>query len=718
MINILGFFPSNSNFLIDLILLCATAFIVLFLPTYPIFFLLIPKKQFNFLEKLALTICVDLAFYILIGYIANSLGIPITGLFFYLSISILYIFFILYSLIKDVKNKEKFFISSENVNNERKKIELKFSLASYVKKKVSLPSLMLFIFLILLSILHSVRFSYFYGTDAMYHVFLIDWISKLNFLPVIQYFGSLGLHIFGAVIHFFSNIDVILIGRYFLFYTYFVSALIFYNILMRIFKNRNIAILGIFLLESSSLGFSAIMYEFWPTNIATILSLEIFFLLYVRLKNLIKPIRPDKASIFSNIIFMYIIIVFLGVSAIFTHSLISMIFIVSFSFIYLIYFVKNYRRGIDFSVLCIILLIFLILFGATDISLHWQIAGFFRLPWYILVLGAAAGVFIVLFYRRGINFSSGRFELVITGKKYKYYKIIEDKYLFPILYSLIVVIIASFWYLNFFFLDLYFSKIFISIESLIFVVFCYWGLVLFQKKPRGKPLYLWFIGLLVIYLAALSLDIFILHEFWSGRILLLFSPVIIIGFMSYLYKIIKLKSIGKFKMKFFILFVVSFSFFAQYSDLLIDVDGIEYSLYHREVTSIYWYAKYTNDRNLIICEFGLPYVLYYYDFPYEENNKSLTTADIIIINQNPLGYFKPQDHFYENGTNKLQQKKAELNTDIFLILDDNYLVFGTWDVFQRLTEEEMQSYYYMKYLNRIASCKSENGIEVPYYWVI
>ena len=66
----------------------------------------------------------------------------------------------------------------------------------------------------------------------------------------------------------------------------------------------------------------------------------------------------------------------------------------------------------------------------------------------------------------------------------------------------------------------------------------------------------------------------------------------------------------------------------------------------------------------------------------------------------------------------LLRLKKELNTDIYLILDDNYLVFGTWEVFQRLTEEEMASYYYMDYLNRIASCKSENGIEVPYYWVI
>jgi hypothetical protein len=171
-------------------------------------------------------------------------------------------------------------------------------------------------------------------------------------------------------------------------------------------------------------------------------------------------------------------------------------------------------------------------------------------------------------------------------------------------------------------------------------------------------------------------------------------------------------------MKFFILFVVSFSFFAQYSDLLIDVDGIEYSLYHREVTAVYWYAQYTDDNNFIICEFGWPYVLYYFDFPYEQNNKSLLTSDLYDFIQNPLGFFKPEDHFYENGTNKLQQLKVELNTDIYLILDDNYLVFGTWDVFERLTAEEMASYYYMDYLNRVANCKSENGIEVPYYWVI
>jgi len=617
-----------------------------------------------------------------------------------------------------VKKKETFFIAKESRITKENHIGLNFSILTHIKKRIPLTALLCIIFLILLSVLHTIRFSYFYGTDAMYHVFLMDWIAKLNFLPVNQYFGALGLHIFGAVINLFSNINVILIGKYFLFYTYFVSALIFYNILMRIFKNRNIAIFGVFLLESSSLGFSVMMYEFWPTSLATIFSLEIFFLLYVRLQSLIKEEPPNKDSLVSNLPFTYILIVLLGISAIFTHSLIAMIFIVSFSFIYLLYFVKNYRRGIDFSVLALLLILFLVFYDMTDISRHWRLFDFLSLPWYVLVLGVSAGVFLVLYLRRGIDFSEGRFKLIIMGKKYKYYKTFEDKYIFPILYSFIVILIGVFWYLNVFFLDMYFSKIFILIETLIFAIFCYWGLVLFQKKPRGKPLYLWLLGLSIIYLGAFSLDVLVLNEFWSGRILLLFSPILIIGFMAYLYKILKLKSIDLFKMKFFILFVVSFSFFAQYSDLLIDVDGIEYSLYHREVTAVYWYSTFTDDKNFIICEFGWPYVLYYFDFPYEQNNKSLLTSDLYDFNQNPLGYFKPEDHFYENGTNKLQQLKSELETDIYLILDDNYLVFGTWEVFERLTAEEMASYYYMDYLNRIASCKSENGIDIPYYWVI
>jgi len=339
--NVFGINALLSNFnipiltiFLQILTLCATAFTILFLPNYPLFFILLKKKEFTFLEKLGITISFNLAFFILIGYLGNSFGIPITGFFYFLVVATIYFLFILFIIIKDVRRKTVFFLQKPASSDEKELIYTNFSFISYCKSKVRLNIVLLFVFLILLSVVHSIRFSYFYGTDAMYHVFMMNMITKLNYLPTNQYFGALGLHIFGAVINFFSNINVILIGKYFLFYTYFVSALIFYNILKRIFKNQNIAIFGVFLLESSSLGFSVMMYEFWPTSLATILSLEIFFLLYVRLQNFIKLERPDKKNVLSNISFNYALIILLGVSAIFTHSLISMIYIVSFSDIF------------------------------------------------------------------------------------------------------------------------------------------------------------------------------------------------------------------------------------------------------------------------------------------------------------------------------------------------------------------------------------------------
>ena len=62
--------------------------------------------------------------------------------------------------------------------------------------------------------------------------------------------------------------------------------------------------------------------------------------------------------------------------------------------------------------------------------------------------------------------------------------------------------------------------------------------------------------------------------------------------------------------------------------------------------------------------------------------------------------------------------KESLNMEIYLILDDNYLAFTGFDVYERLTPEEMAQYYSMDYLNKVVSSKSENGIEFPFYWVI
>ncbi|MFX0026992.1 MAG: hypothetical protein ACFE8M_11330 [Candidatus Hermodarchaeota archaeon] len=662
-----------------------------------------------------MTIIANLAFYILIGYIANYFGIAITGYFFFLLILIIYFSLILYIIIYEKRTKYIIFLKIEEFSANKQSFYESFSIFNYIKRRVSLIELLLIVFLILLSIQYSIRFSYFYGTDAIYHVFLTKIINEINYLPLDQYFGALGLHLFTALIHFFSGIDQLILAKYFSFYTLFVSGLIIYIILMRIFKNKNLAILGVFLIEFTSLGFSYMMYQFWPTVLATIQSLCIFFLLYSRLENFIKEKPPEKRIIFSNLTFTYTLIILIYISALFTHSLISTIYIVSFTFIFLVYFSRNYKRGIDLIILCACLGIFLALFNITGISSHWIIVDILMLPWYFLVIAGITGLLIILKFRSGIRFEKNKFKSVIWGHKYGYYRKIEGKFVFPLFFLFLIVFIIGFLIFNLNILDLNLSNVFAAIECFIIIFFGIWGLTLFQKKPRGKPLVLWFFGMAIIYLLALFLDILILHGFWSGRILILFSPILIFGFISYLYKLIKLNSIKKIKI--FMLSFIIFMFFTQFSDQLLDIDNIQYSLHRREVYSLRWYSNYTSEVNLVISEFGNFYVIMYYEYPYEENNKSILAYNLINFILD-LAIFKPANHFYANGTNKLQQMKETLNTEIYLILDDNYLPFNEFDIKKRLSEEELEEYYRMNYLNKICSSKSENGIEFPFYWVI
>jgi hypothetical protein len=704
------------QFFFTLISLLSTAFIVIFLPFYPLFFIIFRNKNFNFLEKFSLTIVANLTLYILSAYLGNFFEIPITGYFFFLLTLIIYFSLLLYIIIYEERTKTSLFLKVKEFRVDKQSFYENFSILKYFKRRVPLTGILVVIFLILMSILNGVRFSYFYGTDAMYHIFMAKVINNINYLPVDQYFGALGLHLFAALIHFYTGINHLLLAQYFSFYTFFVSGLLIYNILRRIFKNRNLAILGVFLVEITSLGFSNTMYQFWPTSLASIQSLYILFLLYVRLEDFIKEEPPTKKEIFSNLTFTYVFIILIYISALFTHSLIATIYMVSFTFIFLIYFTRSYKRGIDFIILCICLGAFVALFNISGISAHWKIVDILGFPWHFLVIGGIIGFLIVLKLRSGIKFEKNRFKSVISGQKYGYYKKIEDKLVFPIFFSFIAIFLTGVLVVNFNFLDLYISRIFIALEFFIMIFFGTWGLILFQKNSRGKLLVLWLFGMVIIYLVAFSLDVFVLHQFWSGRILLLISPVIIFGFISYLYKLIKLKS--TIKIKIFILSVVIFTFFSQFSNQLFDVDDKEYSLHKREVLSLQWYSRYTSDVNFIICEFGIPYVVMYFEYPYEEHNKSILVSGLIDFKQEPKGYFKPADHLYPNGTNKLQQMKEYLNTDIYLILDDNYMAFTGFDVFERLTEEEMEEYYSMDYLNKICSSKSENGIEFPYYWVI
>lgn len=131
-----------------------------------------------------------------------------------------------------------------------------------------------------------------------------------------------------------------------------------------------------------------------------------------------------------------------------------------------------------------------------------------------------------------------------------------------------------------------------------------------------------------------------------------------------------------------------------------------------------WYLQNSDDKNVLVLEFGWNPVFVYYDYPYDEKNSSLpltTTQYYITFNSSIIN---PDNHIDEHGNNVLKDLKKNYNADIFILLTKNYLTTTQIGYFGELTEEQVEKYYSLNYLNRIFSVKSENGDSTPYYWVI
>ena len=180
----------------------------------------------------------------------------------------------------------------------------------------------------------------------------------------------------------------------------------------------------------SSLGFIHLLTQFWPSSLVFIQCLIIFFLLYVRLQIFTKETIPKREVILSNMSFTYIFSIIIFITSFLTHSLLTMILIFSYVWIYLIYFVRNYRRGFDFVLLITFLSIFII-FYFFNISIgHLRAFNPFTLLfWYQILLGALVFIFFetvfLLHYRKSMDFTKGRFKLISFGIKHKIYKKIE-----------------------------------------------------------------------------------------------------------------------------------------------------------------------------------------------------------------------------------------------------------------------------------------------------
>ena len=708
------------EYLFQSLVIFSTVFTILFLPTYPILFILTKKNKLGFLENLSLTIIINSAFYIFLGYIGYWISIPITGFFFFYSALIFFLLLISIVIVSERKKGIYHFIKPKIILKRRQEEIKEFSLYKSFKKKIPLNAILLIFFILLICIMNIIKFSYFVGTDPWLHILNSQIITNENSIPIKEYHGELGLSIFGAVIHFFSGLNHVLIPKFFVFYTFFLSALIFYNISLRIFKNQNLAFFSVFILEFSSLGFSTMMLQYWPSGSALIKCIAIFFLFYVRLQSFIKLELPQKKEILSNIFFFYIIISIVFVSAVLTHVVTSIIFLISYIWLYFIYFLKNYKRGFDFIFLIGLFGIFLLLSYFGIGSGHYWFLISFNISWYLLLFVIIAGITAgaILFWRlqKSIIFDKGRFSSVIKGERSSFYKKIEERIIIPLILSILVLLVVVLLILNLFWIRIEIINIFYITEIILISAFAIWGMALFQKKPRGKPIFIWGLGLIIVLAIGFSFNVFILSNLIWQRILYLIPPFIVIGFISYIYKLIKLNKFENFKYKFIILMILSFSLFTSYF-----YESVSYQVFEvkkRDASSIQWYSNNTKNKNVIITKFGWNHVFNYYDHLFSDQDGSFTYNENLIFLKNETDLFPPNNHINKTGINILRKIKSEYDTDVYIIFAREYIINKAGDLFGQLTKEELEEYYTRNYLNKILSSKTVNGAETPLYWVI
>jgi hypothetical protein len=655
-----------------------------------------------------------------IGYFGNAFGFVIDAIFFFILLIVFYCSMGAIVFTVKIRTIGKGAFKFNSISKESLKKCENFSFSAYVKNKFSWNGLLLIIFIILMIFALLASVEIFGGTDPWYHIFIIKVITTAHSLPLDAYFGAMGFHIIGAVFHFFSGIDFIFLPNLSLFFTVPMTSLIIYNILRRIFSNKSLAILGIYILLISSLGFINLTFQFWPSSLVFIQGLTIFFLLYVRLKNVITKDKPPWRIVLKNLPITYFYAIFTFIALFLSHSLIALIFLISFAWIYVIYLTKDLIKGFDFVLITILLVIFLIFYVSNVSTGHLAVFGYFvTLPWIYILFGVilitVIGGIIILYLRAQITFEKGRFNLILFGKKFKVYTTIE-KYIIPVVLIITVVFSAGFFMANLLWLNLNLVTIFVGFELIILVIFAIWGLVVFQNKVKGKPLYLWLLAFVIIVLFGFISDLFRGDLSFFSRLFYLSSPVLAIGFVSYIYKLIKMGKMNLKHVKIFLITLICYSPTASYLELFSSMDF--FSVNDNELSAVNWYLDNSDNKNTLILEFGWNPVFGFYDYPYEEKNSSLplTKTQYYVTFNNML--INPDNHIDENGTNILKNLKASYNTDVFILLTKNYLTTSDLEFYGELTEAQYEMYYSLDYLNRIFSVKSENGDSLPYYWVI
>ena len=227
---------------------------------------------------------------------------------------------------------------------------------------------------------------------------------------------------------------------------------------------------------------------------------------------------------------------------------------------------------------------------------------------------------------------------------------------------------------------------------------------------QGRAFFLLLLGI------AFILNVFLIKIMVWERVLYLIPPVIVIGFISYIYKLIRLNLIQSLRIKLIILSIIIFSLFTTYFNESVSIEI--FNMKNREVNTLQWYSDNTYNQNVVLSEFGWRYVVIFYDYPFDDLENVYFYNESIYILPTKIDLFPPDNHINESGINILKEYKKEYNTDVYIIFENDYIIDKGFELFGCLTREETEQYYNLNYLNKICSSKTEDHIEVPLYWVI
>ncbi len=683
----ISFFGFNLN---SLFILFPSVFLIYFIPGYQLFFRIFEHK-YNFIEKIALTIIFSMIFNILIGIIGGYLGILISGLFY--MICILIAFYFLMFLNKCI----------------RKTALIKQNDVMHIGNLIPKNFLLFIVFLVLFAFFSISRYPLLFGTDPWFHLILTNEIIETGKIPFESYRGLNGLHLMGAVIHFFSGYPTIEIVRYFPIINYIISGLIGLIVFKKIFKNNQIGILSSLLLLVAPYHYDEAQSQYSPTALCLSIFLFMMFFYIERIKNFKFEIKQSVISY-----------IFIGIgffALIFISDISAILFLGLFIFISFFFTILDKKKFIDLGFFTFLFLIYVVynIIGFQTIIVESFLVDL-SLPIYLFPILGVIGISLIILISKYSSEPKGKFKSWLNVEpNASILKKVSLIYLKPILIILIIIlpIIISILITISFTISYDFVYIFtyivipitVIVASMILSVF---GVIIYRKKHLdGTLIYLWtYYSVLILAVYFIYDLLFIKYMLWI-RMITYSSIGLICAEMAYLFylyqdKFFKPKTYKKFYLIVFNLTLIS---------SLLATSNVTQFKKSYEISSAQWFGRHLSKESSFLTGFRWNYILDYYS----GENQSIYFNEAFLL--------FPSNQINETGFNNLRQFQQELNEiDLFLLLDDKQIMEGIFgDVIGinlgKLNSTILKEYYNLPYLNRIFTSKNAMNQSVQVYWV-